>query len=68
MSKHHEDWQVKRVDTALKLYDYFLSREMKATAEGIHASAGDWNMLEERMIEKLRLRQRALSTKKAYLT
>jgi hypothetical protein len=57
MSKHNGDKQVKQADTALRLYDYFLSREMKATAEGIHASARNWNMLEERMRAKLRLRQ-----------
>ena len=68
LSKHHEDWQVKQADTALRFYDYFLSREMKASAEGMHAAAGDWKMLEERMREKLRLRQRALSTEKTYLT
>lgn len=68
MSKSHEDWQVKQADTALRLYDYFLSREMKAAAEGMHAAAGDWKMLEEKMREKLRLRQRALSTEKTYLT
>jgi integron integrase len=68
ISRRHEDWQLKQADTALRLYDYFLSREMKETAEGMHASTGDWKMLEERMREKLRLRQRALSTEKTYLT
>lgn len=26
MGKRHEDWQVKQADTALRMYDYFLSR------------------------------------------
>ena len=26
MAKRHEDWQVRQADTALRLYDYFLSK------------------------------------------
>jgi hypothetical protein len=26
MAKRHEDWQVKQAGTALRMYDYFLSR------------------------------------------
>jgi integron integrase len=67
ISKHHEDWQVKQADTALRLYDYFLSREMKGNAEAGPAADGDWRALEEKMREMLRLRQRSLSTEKTYL-
>src|SRR4030042_6686945 len=31
MAKQHEDWQVKQADTALRLYDYFLSRTISPT-------------------------------------
>ena len=58
MSKHHEDWQVKQADTALRLYDYFLSREMKGNAEAGPSADGDWRALEEKMREMLRLRDR----------
>jgi hypothetical protein len=51
MSKRHEDWQVKQADTALRFYDYFLSREIKANAEGVPAGEGDWKALEEKMRE-----------------
>jgi len=27
LTKRYEDWQVTQADTALRLYDYFLSRE-----------------------------------------
>jgi len=30
LSKKHEDWQVQQADRALKLYDYFLSRDKEA--------------------------------------
>jgi hypothetical protein len=31
LAKRHEDWQVKQADTALRLYDYFLSRNKSPT-------------------------------------
>ena len=68
MSRHYEDWQVKQADTALRLYDYFLSREAKRTSESQPATSEDWRPLEEKMRQMLRLRQRSLSTEKTYLT
>jgi integron integrase len=65
MAKNHEDWQVKQADAALRLYDYFLSRELKRLGSGV---PGAWKDLEEKMGEALRLRQRSLSTEKTYLT
>lgn len=68
MAKSHEDWQVKQADTALRLYDYFLSPEIKVDAvRGVLADQGGWPGLEEKMREQLRLRQRSLSTEKTYL-
>ena len=64
MAKNHEDWQVKQADAALRLYDYFLSRELKRLSSGV---PGAWKDLEQRMGEALRLRQRSLSTEKTYL-
>ena len=31
MVKRHEEWQVKQADTALRLYDYFLSKAVSST-------------------------------------
>jgi len=64
MGKNHEDWQVKQADAALRLYDYFLSRELKRLSSGV---PGAWKDLEQKMGEALRLRQRSLSTEKTYL-
>jgi hypothetical protein len=33
MAKRHEDWQVKQADAALRLYDYFLSRNRVSTID-----------------------------------
>jgi len=67
LSKRYEDWQVKQADYALRLYNYFLSRNGK----GIKKETGDnekewaWAMQETRRV--LRLRHRSLSTEKSYL-
>ncbi len=38
MAKTHEDWQVKQADTALRLYDFFLSKGLKTLCSGIKAN------------------------------
>jgi integron integrase len=67
MAKSHEDWQVKQADMALRLYDYFLSREMKALASEVHGESKEWLFFEEKMREALRLRHMSYSTEKTYL-
>ena len=67
MAKTHEDWQVKQADTALRLYQYFLSQSEKdSRPEG--AAAPEWRGIEEKMREALRLRHRSNSTEKTYIT
>ena len=67
MTKRYEDWQVKQADTALRLYDYFLSREMRRLPKDGEEDEAEWKSLEEKMHKALRLRQRSLSTEKTYL-
>jgi len=67
MAKQHEDWQVKQADTALRLYDYFLSRAISPTTGEPSSQEEKWRLLEERMRNALRLRHRSLSTEKTYL-
>ena len=67
LSKNHEDWQVNQADTALRLYNYFLSQgnNMPLPSNG---SLRDWDGIEEKLIEALRLRHRSYSTEKTYKT
>ena len=67
MTKRYEDWQVKQADTALRLYDYFLSREGRKSERNGDKNRDEWKSLEEKMHEALRLRQRSYSTEKTYL-
>jgi integrase len=67
MAKRHEDWQVKQADTALRLYDYFLSKNITPTMGETFSHKETWGLLEEKMREALRLRHRSLSTEKTYL-
>jgi integron integrase len=67
LAKHHEDWQVRQADSALRLYDYFLSQEMKTFSEDMPESVRDWASIEGKMLEALRLRHMSYSTEKTYL-
>jgi integron integrase len=67
MAKDHEDWQVKQADTALRLYDYFLSMKEMEISEGSPAQAKEWASMEEKLHKALRLHQRSLSTEKTYV-
>jgi integron integrase len=67
MAKRHEDWQLKQADTALRLYDYFLSKNITPTMGETSSHNETWKLLEEKMRNALRLRHRSLSTEKTYL-
>lgn len=67
MAKRHEDWQVRQADTALRLYDYFLSKATLPKSEELSSHEERWKSLEEKMRDSLRLRHRSLSTEKTYL-
>lgn len=62
LAKTHEDWQVKQAEHALRLYAYFLSLPDNQTTDLA------WTDLENRARHALRLRHRAYSTEKTYLT
>ena len=66
MAKSCEDWQVKQADTALRLYDYFLSHEGRRSKDRKQYGK-DWEYFEGKMREALRLRQRSINTEKTYL-
>ncbi|MBM4341675.1 MAG: integron integrase, partial [Deltaproteobacteria bacterium] len=67
MAKRYEDWQVKQADTALRLYDYFLSKNITPTMAETSSHNETWKLLEEKMRNALRLRHRSFSTEKTYL-
>ncbi|MEM4235063.1 MAG: site-specific integrase, partial [Candidatus Methanomethylicaceae archaeon] len=67
MAKKYEDWQVNQADTALRLYDYFLSQSESSIRENTLPDKEGWQPLEEKMREALKLRHRSLSTEKTYL-
>ena len=67
LSKTHEDWQVNQADTALRLYNYFLSKENNLPIPS-DSALRDWGAIEVKLIEALRLRHRSYSTEKTYKT
>ncbi len=69
LSKTHEDWQVKQADNALRLYGYFLSSQQTAAATGgLQDASKEWDSLEVRTRDVLRLKHRSYSTEKTYIT
>lgn len=67
LSKKHEDWQVQQADRALKLYGYFLSCTQASSNEANKSASSDWQIIEKKLQEGLRLRHRAYSTEKTYI-
>lgn len=66
LSKTHQDWQIKQADNALRLYSYFLS-EKSASSENLSDSEKEWQSLEVKTRNALRLKHRSYSTEKTYL-
>jgi integron integrase len=67
ISKRQEEWQVNQADYALRLYSFFLNRELKDSLEDSRSSEEKWKELLEETRKALRLRHRALTTEKNYL-
>ena len=68
LAKTHEDWQVKQAEHALRLYAYFLSSQQSEASSDDETANLAWIDLENRARKALRLRHRAYSTEKTYLT
>jgi integron integrase len=67
MGRKYEEWQGNQADAALRLYDYFLSKNISPTIGDISSNKETWKLFEEKMREALRLRHRSFSTEKTYL-
>jgi Ca-activated chloride channel family protein len=63
IAESYEDWQVGQADSALRLYDYYLSKGMKKGSICADGEA-EWAIFEEKLREALRLRHRSYSTEK----
>ena len=64
LSKTHEDWQIKQADLAVKLYNFFLSKNCGANPK---QAAEEWESVFRDTTRALRLRHRSYRTEKAYL-
>ncbi len=68
LAKTHEDWQVKQASNALRLYSYYLTSLQKNVSIKSPEGENEWNLLETRTREALRLRHRSYNTEKTYIT
>ncbi len=67
LARNHPDWQVEQADRALRLYEYFLSRQQPSSCSAPAACTAEWERVTEEMRLALRRKHRALSTEKAYV-
>jgi integron integrase len=67
ISKRQEEWQVNQADYAIRLYSFFLNRELKSPSNTSKGLEAEWKEVEEETRKALRLRHRSLSTEKTYL-
>ena len=67
LSANHEDWQVKQADHALRLYQFFLSRQGDKTSSSPADFKKEWDAIGEETRRAFRLRHLALNTEKSYL-
>jgi len=67
LSKNYEDWQVNQADYALRLYQFFLSREKQDKGAKEAGTLDEWKELEDETRNMLRLKHRSLSTEKTYI-
>jgi len=65
-AKIHDEWQVRQASNALRLYSYYLTSLQNASIKSKECE-NEWNQLETRTQETLRLKQRSYSTEKAYI-
>lgn len=68
LSKKHEDWQVKQADYALRLYNFFISRQQQGGSGPPLNSEEEWGSFEEKTHKAIRLRHRSMNTEKTYLS
>lgn len=67
LAKTTEQWRVDQADDALRMYDYFLSRDQRsATGKNTDESIA-WADIEARTRAALRIKQRSLATERTYL-
>ncbi|MCR4289671.1 MAG: phage integrase N-terminal SAM-like domain-containing protein [Candidatus Scalindua sp.] len=68
LSRTRENWQIKQADNALRLYAYFLSSFQKATSGKSLITEKEWNILETKTRNILRLKHLSYSTEKTYIS
>ncbi|MBT8489596.1 MAG: integron integrase [Deltaproteobacteria bacterium] len=68
LAKYREEWQVNQAREAINLYKYFQKREKHDSESCEGNTAYSWEKALEELVRMLRLKHRALSTEKSYVT
>ena len=77
LSKNHEDWQVNQAEYALRLYQFFLSKERSDNTNRANPNnstdndeidrSGVWDALEQETRNSIRQLHRSMNTEKTYI-
>ncbi|MEA1884655.1 MAG: integron integrase [Thermotogota bacterium] len=68
LTKYREEWQVNQAKEAIKLYGYFQKREKRGSESCGESVAHSWEKALEELVRMLRLKHRALSTERSYVS
>lgn len=68
LNNRHDDWQVLQAEQALKLYNYYLSRERHSSIGSQQKDSLNLEAILKRTRGILRLKHRSLSTERTYLS
>ena len=68
LEKDYEEWQVKQAREAVDLYRFYLRRVSGGDGVVSKVAVEAWKKVGDEMVRMLRLKHRALSTEKTYLT
>ena len=68
LEKDYEEWQVKQAREAVDLYHFYLRRVSGGDGVVSKVAVEAWKKVGDEMVRMLRLKHRALSTEKTYLT
>ena len=67
LSKKHEQWQVDQAAQAIKLYQFFETRNKSASSRHALGTDAQWRAVADDMRNMLRLKHRSLHTARVYL-
>jgi integron integrase len=68
LRENYSDWQLNQANEAVRAYFLFKTRDTKLSLSQDRSTRAQWKQVADEMVRMLHLKQRSLSTEKAYLS